>query len=165
MTVRAAASGDAWAIAEIYNHYIEHSHATFETEKIDAGEMFRRIAESCNADYPFLVDEIEDKIRGFAYGRRYRPRAAYAHSIETSVYIEQGFEGRGIASQLYTVLLPEIVSKGFHAIIAGISLPNGPSVKLHEKFGFEKVAHFREVGFKFGRWIDVGYWEKIVNRR
>ena len=163
MEIRLASIADAHAIAEIYNYYIQMSHATFETEPLDDSEMSRRINETFSSNYPFLVCEIENEIAGYAYGRRYRPRAAYQHSIEISVYVRPDFENRRVGTRLYERLIPEIVGLGFHAIIAGVSLPNDASVKLHEKFGFEKVAHFREVGFKFGRWIDVGYWQIIRN--
>ncbi len=162
MRIRLATIDDSPTLALIYNHYIEHSHATFETEKIDAAEMSRRLEKAFSHGYPFLVCETENEIAGYAYGRQYRPRAAYQHSIEISVYVRPAFENRGVGTRLYEQLIPEIVGLGFHAIIAGVSLPNDASVKLHEKFGFEKVAHFSEVGNKFGRWIDVGYWEIVV---
>ncbi|HEX8246570.1 MAG TPA: GNAT family N-acetyltransferase [Pyrinomonadaceae bacterium] len=161
MNIRPVNKQDAAQIAEIYNYYIETSHATFELETIDAAEMENRIKESFARDYPFFVGEAGAEILGYAYGRQFRPRRAYRHSIEVSVYIKNGAHGKGIGTKLYERLFTEILQKDFHAVIAGISLPNEASIKLHEKFGFEKVAHFREVGFKFGRWIDVGYWELI----
>jgi L-amino acid N-acyltransferase YncA len=161
MNIRKATLEDAAQIAEIYNYYIKTSHATFELETIDAAEMQSRISETFQKNYPFFVCVENEEIVGYAYGRYFRPRRAYMHSIEVSVYIKNGAEAKGIGTRLYEKLLHEILQKDFHAIIAGISLPNDASVKLHEKFGFEKVAHFREVGFKFGRWIDVGYWELL----
>jgi phosphinothricin acetyltransferase len=160
-TIRPTQPADAPAIADIYNFYIRTSHATFEMDEIDAVEMHRRIEEAAAANYPFLVAEEASELIGYAYGRRYRPRAAYEHSIEISVYIRNGHEGRGVAAALYDELLPAIRQRGFHTIIAGISLPNDASVRLHEKFGMTKVAHFREVGRKFDRWIDVGYWQVV----
>jgi len=164
MNIRFVTLADSAQIAEIYNYYIETSHATFELEKIDSAEMENRIRETLEKDYPFFVYEENREILGYAYGRMFRPRRAYQHSIEVSVYIKNGEEGKGIGTALYQELFAEISQRDFHAIIAGVSLPNDASVKLHEKFGFEKVAHFREVGFKFGRWIDVGYWE-LLNQR
>lgn len=163
MIIRKPKPGDASAIADIYNHYILTSHATFEIDEIDGVEMQRRIGESAAANYPFFVAVEASEVIGYAYGRRYRPRAAYEHSIEISVYIRNGHEGRGVAGKLYDQLFPEIRQRGFHAIIAGISLPNDASVRLHERFGMTKVAHFREVGLKFDRWIDVGYWQLILD--
>jgi phosphinothricin acetyltransferase len=163
MEIRPAnADTDSEQLASIYNNYIESSHATFETDIIEASEMFSRLTRALEQGYPFLVAVSGEEIRGYAYGSQYRPRAAYRYSIETSVYVRADCFDRGVGTALYKVLLPAIAERGFHAILAGISLPNAPSIKLHEKFGFEKAAHFREVGFKFGRWIDVGYWEKLL---
>ena len=164
MDVRPAQTSDAPQIAEIYNYYIENSHATFETELIDTAEMLRRMEDGWAAGYPFLVCEDNNALVGYAYGRRYRPRFAYLHSIEISVYVKHGSEGNSVGTLLYEQLISEIRQKDFHAVIGGISLPNDASVRLHEKFGFEKVAHFREVGHKFNRWIDVGYWELLLDK-
>jgi L-amino acid N-acyltransferase YncA len=164
MILRQANSADAAQLAEIYNFYIENSHATFETETINSNEMQRRIGEIIET-YPYLIYEENGEILGYAYAARYKARSAYRHSVEISVYIRHGANGKGIGVSLYEKLFEELSQTGVHAIIAGISLPNEASVKLHEKFGFEKVAHFREVGFKFGRWIDVGYWELINQKR
>jgi phosphinothricin acetyltransferase len=162
MLVRPAAAPDSSQIAAIYNHYIACSHATFETEPIDADEMLRRMEDGWTAGYPFLVCADGDEIVGYAYGRRFRPRYAYLHSIEISVYVKDGRGGQNIGTLLYEYLLNGIRAGDFHAVIGGISLPNEASVRLHEKFGFEKVAHFREVGRKFDRWIDVDYFELIL---
>lgn len=164
MEIRPVNRTDASEIAEIYNYYIENFHATFETETIDGAEMLSRIEEGQAAGYPFLVGHFGNEIVGYAYGRRFRPRFAYLHSIEVSVYVKHGNRGQQIGTLLYQALLSEIRQKDFHAVIGGISLPNDASVRLHERFGFEKVAHFREVGRKFGRWIDVGYWQLILNK-
>ncbi len=161
MNIRRAEVCDAAQIAGICNFYIENTHSTFEMETIDSEEMRNRLNECFSENYPFYVCEENGEISGYAYGRCFRPRRAYRHSIEISVYVKTGCEKKKIGTKLYEKLIPEIKNGGFHAIIAGIALPNDASVKLHEKFGMEKVAHFREVGFKFGRWIDVGYWELI----
>ena len=164
MEIRPASSADAQQIAEIYNHYIATSHATFEIDPIDAHEMLQRMEDGWAADYPFLVCQEKGEIVGYAYGRQFRTRSAYQHSIEVSVYIKPGYEGKNIGTMLYEKLLDEIRTGAFHAIIAGISLPNDASVMLHEKFGFRNVAHFREVGRKFDRWIDVGYWQLMLDK-
>ena len=160
MKIRTANLEDAAAIAAIYNFYVESSHSTFETETVNESEMRRRVSEILE-NYPFLVGEENGEIIGYAYASRYKTRAGYRHSVEISVYIKNGIEGKGIGTILYENLFAELKTKPIHAIIAGIALPNEASVRLHEKFGFEKVAHFREIGFKHGRWIDVGYWGKI----
>jgi phosphinothricin acetyltransferase len=162
MIIRTVKFSDAAQIAAIYNYYIETSSATFETEPVDSAEMEKRIRETLAGNYPFFVAEEIGEVVGYAYGHQFRARVAYRHSIEISVYIKNGCGGKGIATSLYETLFPEIARRGFHAVIAGISLPNEASVRLHEKFGMAQVAHFKEVGFKFGEWIDTGYWE-IVN--
>jgi len=164
MIIRDAKHDDAIDIAYIYNYYIATSHATFEIDPIDEAEMLRRIEECWYAGYPFLVCEENDEIVGYAYGRRFRVRQAYLHSVEVTVYVRPGHTELGIGKLLYESLFEELKKGDFHAVIAGISLPNDASVKLHEKFGFEKVAHFREVGRKFDRWIDVGYWQLILDK-
>lgn len=163
MYVREVRPADADPIAAIYNHYILNSHSTFEVEPIDAAEMSRRTRELTAEGYPFLVAESEGAIVGYAYAHRWRERAAYSRSAEVSVYIEPHGTNKGIGVKLYEVLIPSLADRGFHALIAGISLPNEASIRLHERFGFEKVAHFREIGRKFDRWIDVGYWELLIS--
>lgn len=162
MKVRAVESTDAASVAQIYNHYIISSDSTFEIELVSEHEMGSRITAIVSEGFPFLVCEDNDEVAGYAYAHAYRPRAAYRHSVETSVYIRPGSEERGIGTALYAHLLEEIGKLHFHTVVAGISLPNEASVRLHEKFGFQKVAHFKEVGSKFGRWIDVGFWQKML---
>jgi L-amino acid N-acyltransferase YncA len=99
---------------------------------------------------------------GYAYAARWKSRSSYRFSAELAVYIDRQCVGRGIGSALYENLLQALQSQGVHAVIGGVALPNDPSVALHQKFGFEKVAQLREVGFKFKKWIDVAYWEKIL---
>ncbi|MBP6004065.1 MAG: N-acetyltransferase [Pyrinomonadaceae bacterium] len=162
MIVRPAVADDAVQIAYIYNHYIATSHATFELDPINGDEMLRRMELDGHPKFPFFVYEADGVVCGYAFGRKFGEREAYRQTIEISVYIRPGKDGTGIGSELYRRLIDEIRSLDHHAVIAGISLPNEPSVHLHEKFGFEKVAHFREVGRKFDRWIDVGYWQLVL---
>ena len=103
---------------------------------------------------------IEDnQIIGYAYASKWKERSAYRFSAETSVYLDINQIGKGIGSKLYEYLLNEIKKLEIHSVIGGISLPNKPSQLLHEKFGYKKVAHYKEIGFKFNQWIDVGYWQ------
>lgn len=161
MNIRTAVANDADQISEIYNHYIATSHATFELEPIDALEMERRIADTIDQGYPFLVADNAGIVAGYAYGRPFRPRPGYRHAVEVAVYAASGLMGRGIGRQLYKELLPQLFSNGAHSLIATIALPNDASVRMHENFGFVKSGHFREVGRKFDRWIDVGYWQLL----
>jgi L-amino acid N-acyltransferase YncA len=160
MNIRPASSEDAPGIAKVYNHYIRTSHATFEIEPVDHTEMLRRVRDALASGYPFLAaDDID--ISGYAYGRPFRPRPGYRHAVEVAVYVDPDRQGEGIATELYGHLFPQLFAGGARTLIAAIALPNEPSVQLHEKFGFVKSGHFREVGRKFDRWIDVGYWQRM----
>lgn len=161
MDVRKVQPADAEQISEIYNFYIENSHSTFETERVNSVEMGRRLAE-ISEKFPFLACEDQAAILGYAYATKYKTRSAYRYSIEISVYVKNNIRQRGIGTRLYQNLFKELSKKEIHAVIAGIALPNEASIKLHEKFGMKKIAHFSEVGFKLDRWIDVGYWELIL---
>ena len=161
MNIRTAVANDADQISEIYNHYIATSHATFELEPIDSLEMERRISDTIDQGYPFLVADDAGIVAGYAYARPFRPRPGYRHAVEVAVYVASGLMGRGIGRQLYKELLPQLFSDGAHSLIATIALPNEASVRMHENFGFVKSGHFREVGRKFDRWIDVGYWQLL----
>ena len=162
VTIRAAAVDDAAAIAAIYNHYVCETVVTFEEEPVDSGEMATRIGQVADAGLPWLVAERAGVVVGFAYAAPWKERSAYRYSVECTVYLAPGLEGRGIGSALYSALFELLAQAGVHAVIAGIALPNERSVALHENFGMTKVAQFKEVGFKFGRWVDVGYWQGMV---
>lgn len=162
MNIRGIRDDESHAVAEIYNHFVLTSDATFEMGIVNTAEMQRRIQQILNRGYPFLVCELDGEIAGYAYADRYKEREAYRASVELSVYVGSSFKDLGIGTALYEVLIPLLASQKCHALMAGISLPNDASVKLHEKFGFKKVAHFSEVGRKFDRWIDVGYWELLI---
>jgi L-amino acid N-acyltransferase YncA len=159
--IREALNSDAQVISEIYNHYILHTWITFETELVSSGEVVDRM-EKYKQVGPYLVYENEGEVIGYAYVSRFRDRKAYENSIESTIYLKNGTEGKGMGFQLYSELLARVSTK-YHVIIAGIALPNDASVKLHEKCGFKMVGHFSEVGRKFGKWIDVGFWQKSGN--
>lgn len=152
---------DAEAICGIYNEYVKSSTATFEEVPVSPAEMSERISE-ITEDYPWLVYEIDGGVVGFTHARRWKERASYRHSVETGTYLLAGLSGKGIGSELKKAMIDKLKEAGFHAVISGIALPNPASEALCEKFGFEKVAHFREVGHKFGKWIDVVYWQLIL---
>jgi phosphinothricin acetyltransferase len=160
--IRAATGADAGAVAEIYNHYIANTVVTFEEEVLPAAEIARRIETVQSASLPWLVAELGGQVAGYAYAGKWHARSAYRFSAEITVYLAPAQVGRGLGSKLYGELFPMLRDRGIHAVIGGIALPNEASVALHEKFGLEKVAHYAEVGFKFDRWIDVGYWQRIL---
>ena len=131
-------------------------------EAVSAGVMTLRIQESVKdglRGLSWLVWEEDERVLGFCYASNWKARSAYRHSVESTVYVHPDYLRRGIGLRLYEALLAELRLRGIHAVIGGIALPNAASIGLHERLGFEKVAHFREVGRKFDRWIDVGYWQ------
>ena len=152
---------EAAIISRLYNHYIDNTIITFEETPVAEEEMRARIEET-TASLPWLVIEEKGAVAGFAYASQWKSRCAYRYSVETTIYIDPKQTGRGLGKLLYKALIDELRKMELHSLIAGISLPNPASVALHEKMGFEQVAHFKQVGFKFGRWIDVGYWELIL---
>jgi phosphinothricin acetyltransferase len=110
---------------------------------------------------PWLVAERAGQVIGYACATRWKTRSAYRHSVETTIYLGHDCQGRGIGKSIYTALLSILKDLGVHAVIGGAAMPNAASVALHEKLGFEHVAHFRQVGFKQGRWVDVDYWQLL----
>jgi phosphinothricin acetyltransferase len=157
--IRPALASDADAIAHIYNHYIRNTTVTFEETPVSAQEMATRIEEFDAASLPWLVLELDGHVVGYTYASKWKGRCAYRFSVESTVYLDPAHTGRGLGSSLHAALFAALRDKGMHVVIGGIALPNAASVALHEKLGLEKVAHFKEVGFKFERWIDVGYWQ------
>jgi phosphinothricin acetyltransferase len=160
--IRPAQPTDAAAIAAIYNHYILHTTITFEEAAVTEGEIVARMA-AVQPALPWLAAERGAALVGYAYASPWKSRAAYRHAVETTVYVDRHHGRGGIGSELYAALIGELKGRSMHSLMGGIALPNDASVALHEKFGFRKVAHFEQVGRKFDRWIDVGYWELILS--
>jgi phosphinothricin acetyltransferase len=157
--IRKAKNSDAQAIADIYNYYIQTSVSTFEEEVVCVDEISTRIELVENYGYPWLVAEENGNLIGFAYATRWNKRSAYKNTVEISVYISNAVSSSGWGTKLYETLFSELRNHSIHIVVAGITLPNPVSIALHEKFGMKKVAHFKEVGYKFGQWLDVGYWQ------
>ena len=155
--IRKATVNDASAIAIIYNHYILNSTFTFEEEVVDESIIIKRLC--ANEKHQWWVYEEDGKILGYAYPSIWKARTAYRFTVESSLYINLDNQKRGIGTKLYNKLIQALKKEGFHVILAGISLPNDISIFFHEKIGFKKVAHLKDVGFKFEKWIDIGYWE------
>jgi len=150
---------DSPDLARIYTHYVEGSWITFETDPVSAEAMVERVQGTMNSGLPWLVAVQAGRVSGYALATPWKGRCAYRFSVETSIYLDPEFTGMGIGTSLYTALLDELRSASMRTAIGGIALPNEASIRLHERLGFEKVAHFREVGFKLDRWVDVGYWQ------
>jgi len=160
--LRPATPADAAAIAEIYNHYVLHTIITFEEEAVTESEMAARITEVLGLDLPWFVWEEKGRVLGYAYAGRWKSRCAYRYSVESSIYLAKDTTGRGLGTKLYVALIDTLRTKGIHSIIGGIALPNDASIGISEKLGFQKIGQFKEVGWKFEKWIDVGYWELIL---
>ena len=160
--IRVAKPDDSAALAQIYNHYIANDIATFEEDPIDADAMAIRVADVIGKSLPWLVAEDDGKIVGYAYAGSWKARSAYRFSVESTVYLDPNCMHRGIGSELYSALIAELRVRNIHAVIGGVSLPNEASARLHEKMGFKKIAQFEQVGYKFGKWIDVGYWQLLL---
>ena len=162
MDIRRANTADAAAIASIYNHYVQTSTITFEEDLVDTKSMAARIEAVQAMNMPWYV-AVERRVTfGYAYAIPWRQRAAYRFASEATVYVAAGRSGRGVGTALYGSLLPALRGLGLHTVLAGIALPNDASVSLHERFGFRKVAHLSEVGFKMQQWVDVGYWQLVL---
>ncbi|TAM96161.1 MAG: N-acetyltransferase family protein [Rhizobiaceae bacterium] len=159
--IRNATDADAPAICAIYNHYVADTVVTFEEQPVTTTEMRSRMTAVLER-LPWLVLEHDDAITGYAYASPWKSRAGYRFTVESSIYLAPAYAGRGFGSALYASLLENLRARNIHCVIGGASLPNPASAALHEKLGFAKVAHFRENGFKFGRWIDVAYWHLLL---
>ena len=159
--LRPVTESDAAAICAIYNPYVLETVITFEQVPVTAAEMAQRIRDY-TAQYPWLVAEVDAKVVAYAYATRWRTRTAYDHTLESTIYVDKAYTGRGIAKPLYLALLRELKARGVHAVVGCIALPNDASVAVHEQCGFVKVAHFPQVGRKFERWVDVGFWQATL---
>jgi len=159
--IRPVDLNDAAVLCDIYNYYVDNTIVTFEEEKVSEEEMVKRI-QKVTQQLSWFVYEKEGDIVGYSYATEWKTRSAYRYSTETTVYLKNGYEGNGVGTALYRHLIEDLIKKDIHSFVGGISLPNDASVALHEKMGFQKIAHFREVGQKFNKWIDVGYWQLVL---
>lgn len=153
-------AADAEAIAGIYAPYVLGSIISFEAVPPDAAVIAERIS-SCGDLYPWIVAEDADgRLCGYAYSSPFRTRPAYRFTVETSVYLAPASHGRGIGTRLYRALLSTLEAQGFVQAIGAIALPNPGSVRLHESLGFVQSGLYRQVGYKFDAWHDVGLWQR-----
>lgn len=160
-TIRACTTQDAAAVAAIYDYYIRETVITFEEKPVPADEMARRI-DDVVARLPWLVWDENGAVLGYAYAAPWKQRSAYRFTVETTVYVAADRRGRGIGRKLYAALLDELRGRGLRSAVGCIGLPNRASIALHEKLGFREIGRFVEVGRKFGRWVDVGYWQLML---
>ena len=157
--IRPATAADAARIAAIYNRYVAQTTISFEEQPVSEAEMAGRIRDVADAGLPWLVAVHQGELAGYAYATKWRARPAYRFSVESTVYLNDSACGRGWGALLYRQLIGQLRAGGIRTVIAGIAQPNARSVGLHERLGFRKVAHFPDVGYKFGGWVDVGYWQ------
>ncbi len=161
VTIRPATTADAPAIQAIYAPIVAETPISFEEIPPTVEEMAGRI-ESYSQTHVYLAAERAGALAGYAYASQHRARAAYQTSVDVTVYVAESARGHGVGKALYRALLPAVAARGYHAAFAGITLPNAGSVALHEAVGFTHLGVYREVGRKFGRWHDVGWWQRIL---
>jgi L-amino acid N-acyltransferase YncA len=164
VVIRPAVEDDFPVIAAITNHYIQNTAIHFGTDLLTAEDHAAPWRQSRD-HYPYLVATRAGAVVAYAKASVWRERAAYRHTTETGIYVAPDAHGAGIGKQLYTTLIAAIDAAGFHTIVAGIALPNDRSFALHRALGFTEVGTFREVGFKFDRWHDVSWWQRVVPAR
>jgi phosphinothricin acetyltransferase len=155
--IRLATPDDGAALAAIYDPIVANTAISFETEPPGSAEMGRRVS-SILQHAPWLVDD-EGGVRGYAYASKHRERAAYVWSVDAAVYVDPASRRRGVGRRLYQKLFELLRLQGFTVVCAGITLPNGDSVGLHESLGFRPVGVYREVGYKLGSWHDVRWFQ------
>lgn len=160
--IREARFDDAVIIANIYNYYIENTIITFENTIVNGAEIKRRMQKVLDAGYPYLVYEEDGAVVGYAYLDQWRTRKAYDITLETSIYLDLNNMKNGIGTQLYEELIARARALRIHSLIGVVSHPNEASYRLHQKLGFTLVGTFKEVGEKFGRLIDVEFWQLIL---
>ncbi|HEM6303389.1 TPA: N-acetyltransferase [Streptococcus suis] len=161
INIRSAQIEDAADLVAIYAPYVETTAITFETEVPMVADFVSRI-EKTLVKFPYLVAVEDGKIIGYAYASTYYARAAYDWTVELSVYVSSEARGKGIGSLLYAALEEELTARGFKNFLACIALPNPASLALHKKRGYEQVAHFKNVGYKFDTWHDIVWLQKSL---
>ena len=159
MIIESVKLADADEILSIYAPYVENTIVSFET-KVPEREAFIKRVKDISAEYPYFVCRDNGKIIGYAYASRYRVRDAYKHTVECSIYVSGDIHRQGVGTMLYDALFDELKKRGYHIALAAIAYPNEESIAFHESFGFEKVGHLKEVGYKFDRWLDLVWLEK-----
>lgn len=162
---RQATENDAQELLDIYAPYITDTTITFEDEIPSVINFQQRIRDISKA-FPYLVAEDDGgKILGYAYAHLYGPRAAYAWTVEASIYVDHNYKGHGLGTELYQHLEDILKKQNVVNLMACITEENDNSIRFHEKFGYKKVGTFEKVGFKFGRWLDVTWMQKTLNKK
>ncbi len=160
--LRLVAPADAQALAAIYNEYVTRSTVSFETEPLSTEDMARRIADIAPR-FPFYVWDDDGEVSGYCYVHPWKERAAYAGTLETTIYLAPKAQGRGIGTQLMQTLIADCRQRGVRALIACITAENEGSCRFHQRLGFRQVSLFEKVGQKFGRLLDVVDYELLLD--
>jgi phosphinothricin acetyltransferase len=164
MSIRPVSSADFQTIADIYNYYVERTVVSFEEASVSAAEIEQRVEHVRGRGLPWLVaEDRQANLVGYAYAGPWKARSAYRFAVELTVYLDRQYVAQGWGTRLYRAILNALKDTPTKTVVAGITLPNPASVAIHEKFGLKKVAHFKNVGFKFDRWLDVGYWQADID--
>ena len=163
MEIRLAKPSDARSLLDIYAPYVENTAITFEYE-VPTIEDFAIRIEKTLEKYPYLVAEEDGVVLGYAYASTYYARAAYDWAVELSVYVSQDARGQGVGTELYDALEDLLDQMGYVHFLACISLPNEASLALHRKRGYQQVAHFPKIGYKFNRWHDIVWLQKSLDK-
>jgi L-amino acid N-acyltransferase YncA len=161
--IRPIEPDDLNAVADIYNYYIANTVISFEEAPLSREQIEQRVKKITSAGLPWFIVEENKEILGYAYADHWNKRRAYRNTVEVSVYLSPKYCAKGLGTLLYQALFKRLKELSFHVVIGGVTLPNPASCRLHEKFGMTKIAHFSEVGYKFGAWHDVGYWQVTLD--
>ncbi|MGN6867568.1 MAG: arsinothricin resistance N-acetyltransferase ArsN1 family B [Solirubrobacteraceae bacterium] len=154
----ACAERDAAACAALYAPYVRDTPISLE-ERVPTKEEIAHRIEATTRTHPWLVAHDDHELIGYAYATRHRERACYRWATDVTVYVTPRSQRRGVGRTLYQTLFEALADQGFRVACAGITLPNDASVGLHESLGFEPVGVYRNIGWKFGTWYDVGWWQ------
>ena len=161
LRVRPTEPADFPHIARLINHYIRNTAVHFGDADVTPEDFEREWRETRDA-YPWVSADLDERFAGYAKAGLWRERAAYRLTVETAIYVEDFARGKGVGKALYTRLLEQCKARGFHVAVAGATLPNDASIRLHESVGFQTVGVFREVGRKFNQWHDVIWWQRVL---
>ncbi len=161
LVVRPAVVGDVPAIREIYNHYVETSHATFDVEPVSLENRLAWLRQfASTGPFRLVVAEQDGAVIGYAGSGKYREKAAYSTSVEMTVYVHPEVRSRGVGARMYARLFEILADEPIHRFYAGVTLPNEASVALHHRFGFQDIGVYDEVGFKLGKYWSVLWTER-----
>jgi len=164
ISIRPAIESDLPRLTEIYNHYVVHTPVTFDIEPYTVEKRETWFSQfGPTGRYRLVVAEENGSVLGYAGATRFRPKAAYDTTVETTIYCAHETIGKGIGSRLYSALFEALKDEDVHRIVAGYTLPNPASAALHERCGFKPVGIYTEVGRKFGRYWDVAWTERPAN--